>query len=480
MLDRSSLLDHGTLPLSTETPVVLSSEPSLESTHAVPEHHTKTLAAVVALLSTLDHCDTAAEASQNAVDHIQDYLSANRVMLLWRSRSGGTIAKLGDTERTSAKEIEPFIIAAGEEIAARDMQTRFPPTNSMDRHALLAVAQLVRNLPAKHLNAIRLSDHLDRDRGTLIVLESSETQCETFLNVVSRPLASAIHRIVRLQPSVVEQGVRNIHAFTKQRSRIGMLAVAVLFSALMLIPATYRVAATVELQPVERRFIAVPVDGPLLRVHVRPGDLVEPRGLLAEIDPREIDFELAGSQAQLSRAEQERKAMIAEHDFAGSQIAVLEQERLRNQTQLLEHQRGNLEIRSPINGIIISGDHTRSEGMPMTRGETLFEIAPLGEMMAEIAIPESEIAEVQSGMECTFHLHAYPNRTLRGTIERINPRAELRDHENVFIAEVRVKDPDGLYRPGMRGQAKIESNSHPLGWNLFHRAYYSLARVIGW
>ena len=47
---------------------------------------------------------------------------------------------------------------------------------------------------------------------------------------------------------------------------------------------------------------------------------------------------------------------MAEHDVVGSKIAGLESERLRLQTELLEYRHENLEIRSPLSGVVVSGD----------------------------------------------------------------------------------------------------------------------------
>ena len=83
-------------------------------------------------------------------------------------------------------------------------------------------------------------------------------------------------------------------------------------------------------------------------------------------------------------------------------------------------------------------------------------------------------------METDFYVHALPGRTMGGSVERVRPTAELRDHDNVFIAEVIVNDRYNVLRPGMGGQATVYSDAHTLGWNLFHKAYYALAHLSGW
>ncbi|MCZ6773228.1 MAG: hypothetical protein O7G83_14790, partial [Proteobacteria bacterium] len=60
------------------------------------------------------------------------------------------------------------------------------------------------------------------------------------------------------------------------------------------------------------------------------------------------------------------------------------------------------------------------------------------------------------------------------------PRSEIREHENVFIAEVKLDNSDLQLRPGMKGRAKIIGRRHLLAWNLFHKPCESLLLWLGW
>lgn len=171
---------------------------------------------------------------------------------------------------------------------------------------------------------------------------------------------------------------------------------------------------------------------------------------------------------------------MADHDFGAIKIAKLEAERIAMEKELLQYQRSNLEIRSPLAGVVVSGDLKRSEGTPLSKGDPMFEIAPLGEMVVEISIPESDFVHVQAGMPVEFYLHAVPSETLTGKLQAVHPAAELRGNENVFIGEVAITDTKGILRPGMQGRSWIQSDRHPLGWNLFHKAFFSLRTAIGW
>ena len=78
-----------------------------------------------------------------------------------------------------------------------------------------------------------------------------------------------------------------------------------------------------------------------------------------------------------------------------AQLAKLEADRLELKTKILELRSNHLEIKSPIDGVVISGDQERAEGAPLTIGQALFEVAPLDKMVVELAIPEDEITHIK-------------------------------------------------------------------------------------
>lgn len=458
---------------------------ALDAVSRVSEAETRaqTLAAAIEMLSALDTCRNLDEAAHQATRGLCEILSATRVVMLWRHRSScglAIIADSDDQQRSQQNSESRMFVAAGEEIAARRSITDWSYQESSDRHALMAVAQLARNLSATSLTGIALSDSGGQDRGVVLAINPTDSAATNFLDAVGPSLASKLVGIRDLQPTAFENAMRSFVDVARGSKRKLILSGLAALGLVMMLPVPYKINAELELQPVQHRFIAVPFDGPLESSHVRPGDIVSKGDLLATINPREVEYELAGIRAELNRAVQEKKGLMAEHDFAGSKIASLESDRLRLQSDLLQYRRDNLEIHSPLSGVVVSGDLKQSEGMPMSRGDMLLEIAPLGEMVVEIAVPESDIVHAREGMHVDFYLHALPSRALRGTISRVHPSAELRNHDNVYIAEVLVRDAENILRPGMRGRAKIISDRHPLGWNLFHKAYFALRNATGW
>ena len=245
-------------------------------------------------------------------------------------------------------------------------------------------------------------------------------------------------------------------------------------------PWPYRVACDCELQPVVRQYVAAPYDGVFEKSLVKPGDVVERDQVLGRMDGREIRWQLAGIEADQSRAGKSRDVNMAATKTAAAQIDALEVQRLEQQRRLFEHRAAHLEIRSPIDGLVIAGDLQRSEGVPLTVGQTLYEVAPLGQMVAEVLVPDDDALHVTIGQEVRLRLDAQPSRELRGRIDRLTPRAEVRDDANVFVAEVVLVGDDPALRPGMKGRARISTEWHPLGWNWFHKPAGQLAAWLGW
>ena len=250
--------------------------------------------------------------------------------------------------------------------------------------------------------------------------------------------------------------------------------VCVLLSALLAVPWPYKVRCDCTVEPVVRRYVAAPFNGTLDQALARPGEVVGQGMVLARLDGRELTWERASVESDHGRAEKRRDAAFAARNYAEAEIAKLEIERLAMKMQLLDHRVDHLEVRSPIDGVVTSGDLERAQGAPVELGQTLFEVAPLDRMIVEVAVPQREIAHVAAGQSVLVRLDALPQRSWELELERVQPRSELRDHDNVFLAEVSLNNADGSLRPGMDGRAAIVTRRRSLAWIVFHKPWESL------
>lgn len=257
---------------------------------------------------------------------------------------------------------------------------------------------------------------------------------------------------------------------------VGCIGIALLGA----IPWQHCVSCDVTCEPATRRFVVAPFEGKLLRSLVGPGDPVEVDQVLAILDGGDLRSQIASLQAKIDQAVQRHSAALATGDGSQSQLQRLEIQHLRSEIELLQSRQRNLEIRSPIAGIVVSGDLQRAEGIPLQVGESLFEIAPLDRLIAEIAIPESDVCNVQTGMATSIRLDAIAGSQHHATLTQIHPRSEIRDQDSVFVAEAFIENQDLALRPGMHGTARIHAGYRSIAWLLCHRPYNALRGLIGW
>jgi len=243
------------------------------------------------------------------------------------------------------------------------------------------------------------------------------------------------------------------------------------------IPFPHTLSGKVVIEPSIRRFVSAQFNGLLKHTVREAGDKVSAGEVLARLDEKEIEWMLSGLTADRNRAKKQKDINAAKKDRAGVQMAQLEIERLDAKIALLEYQANNLEIKSPIDGIVIRGDLKRVEGSPVSKGQTLFEIAPLESMRVELALVAEDMIYVRPEMPMTIQLEAYPFEEWFLDIDNIHPRSTVKDGDSVFIIEADLENPDGKLRPGMEGEGEITADKHPLGWVLFHKVW---EKIILW
>ena len=260
---------------------------------------------------------------------------------------------------------------------------------------------------------------------------------------------------------------------------VGLLIVAVI-ALIGIIPVSDRVTCSTTLEPSLRRYVGAPFDGKLEKAVVKVGDTVAAGQTIAILDQRQLEIELSVVEAELDEAAKRRDAARAKGQASLTQMAELEVAQFERKIEQSRHHLEQLTVTSPIAGVIVRGELQRVEGAPLTRGQNLFEIAPLSPLVAELAVPEDEVRLLQVGQVAIVHPVALPGRSLRGTIEQIHPRAEVRDGHTVFIAEVALPNEDGQLKPGMQAQAVVMGQRQPLAWTLVRRPLTRFSRWMWW
>jgi hypothetical protein len=323
-----------------------------------------------------------------------------------------------------------------------------------------------------------LTDAQGKTRGAWLFLWNEEPddldEKESLLKAATPEVAPLLSLLYRAKPGAAIGGIKrlwNRGTLTQRHLAVaaGVAAVIGLF-----IPLPYPVKATCELQPVVRRVIAAPFDGTLRQSFVRAGEVVTKGQILAEMDGREIRSQLSEALAQKERATKESDNALSQGHIAEARIAALEAEGLDYHIELLKYRQEHLEVRSPIEGLVLQGDLERSEGAPLRVGDTLYEVGPLDRLVAEVAVPASEIALVEVGAKVDLKLESRVNLTVESTILRIAPKSEWIEDANVFLCEAEIENPENLLRAGLKGKAKVAGPIRPLIWNLCRDGWLAL------
>ena len=453
----------------------------------------RTVAALIELVAHVQSAGDANSACQRLVDSLKTYLKVDRVVvgLCRRGSSDVRVSAISGGEIVDPFASETRLLeCALQESLIRGACGVWPVIDTENRHALLSHQQLVESGVGNTVISVPLQTETGDPAGSLLVVfqddmsesdrKSHVREVERFLRAGAGALAGCLSLLQKLADSRVLQVIQNLRsAFTTSRLHLAAWILAAV-SLVLMVPVTYCISCAVELQPVQRSYIAAPFDGTLEKCLVEPGDIVVKDQLLAQMDGREIRWELAEVQANLNKATKERNTQLSKKEFGDAAISGHEMQRLEQRAALLAHRNVSLEIRSSADGVVVSGDHREAEGVPLEMGKTLFEIAPLSGMVVEICIPEEDIRHVTVGMKVDIQLEAIPEDKVEATIRSIHPRAELRDSKNVFVAEADIPNPMGLLRPGMRGEAEVQTHRHSLGWNLFHKPAAWLLGWLGW
>ena len=308
----------------------------------------------------------------------------------------------------------------------------------------------------------------------------TDDRFERFILAASPAIAGALGAVDRAKRGPISRLVGWFCEKVSAAKRF-LLLVAIIGSCfLLMLPITYRVRCSCVTEPVSRRFAVAPFDGQIVTGIAESGDQVKEGEVLAEMDGRTIRWELSGVTAEREQSLRTREMELSERNVPKTILAELEYDRLISEEEILRHKRDHLEIKSPIDGIVLSGSLERAEAASIKTGQVLFEIGPIKPMRIEIAIPADEIAQVKAGFNTKIWIDGQEELPVEGQISKIHPRSETRDAKNVFIAEIEFANDDERLRPGMKGSVRIDGEKRTLGWSLFHKPINWVRSRLTW
>jgi len=165
----------------------------------------------------------------------------------------------------------------------------------------------------------------------------------------------------------------------------------------------------------------------------------------------DLDLLLAGARPEEIRAKQ------------------AEVDRLKGQIGFHKKQQDAYDIKSTINGVVLSVD----------TGETVCEIAELDTLKAIIMLSEKELADIKLDQKVKFKVRSYPSMSFYGTIFRIGKKIIEQGDKRVFMVECRIPNSEHILKPGMTGVANIYCGKRKLS-SLIYRKFFRTIRTEFW
>jgi multidrug resistance efflux pump len=448
--------------------------------HNLAESAGKRLDTVTRLLSRVLEQDTLEACAKTGADVLASRLPCERVTIgLVQGGDLRIIAMSPDLEINQKASLVRMLIAAMQEAFDQQRVISIPDGINLDATIVREHLALSRALQGSHLCSVPLTDR-GRCVGTLLLerqpKQAFDSDTQTLCSALGAILGGILHQrrlhdrawTSRLWAAGLEKPKR-ILGPDRMRLKAGLAACVALLAGASLIEHDYRVEAKANLRGTVQRAVVTPFDGFLAEATVRAGDLVEEGQLLCSMDDRDLVLERAKWVSEQKQIEKVQREALARHNRSESAIQRARLAQADAELALVEEKLAKTRLRAPLAGVVVSGDLSQSLGMPLERGQLLFEIAPLDAYSVILDLDERDIAHVRPGQRGTLILSGLPHERLAFSVERLLPIANAADGVNRFQIEARLDQKIELLRPGMRGVAKVNTGSRTLIWILTHK-----------
>ncbi|NOY73055.1 MAG: HlyD family efflux transporter periplasmic adaptor subunit [Gammaproteobacteria bacterium] len=251
--------------------------------------------------------------------------------------------------------------------------------------------------------------------------------------------------------------------------KVFSLGLIIISIASINIEGLYRVTANANLEGSIQRVVTAPIDGFIAEAHVRAGDTVTAGQLMVSLDSKELELKKSTWTSQKQQYAREYREALATGNRAQSSIFRAQLNQAKAQITLINEQLSRTKLHAPFSGWIVSGDVSQSLGIPVERGQILFEVAPLDDYRIILQVDEREIMHIKPNQKGHVVLSGTAGKKLKFTTTAITPVATIKDGKNTFRVEAHLFEKSRIVRPGMQGIGKIEIDQRPLIWIWTHR-----------
>lgn len=225
---------------------------------------------------------------------------------------------------------------------------------------------------------------------------------------------------------------------------------------------TRTMTATTTLSPKTSVRIVAEVSGTIRAWNADTGDTVENSEILAAIEIPEVDVQLREARLNLARVTREVSAIepLRSDGYLSQQAwedALSQRDAARAALDRLQEQSRRQHVRSPLDGVVL--ERAVERGETVSAGSLLYHVANLSELVADIAVPERELAAIEVGMSADLQIPAASGGPVHGTITRIAPVVD--QTTGTVSVRIAVAGHEGTrLRPGMFTTVKIATETH--------------------
>lgn len=278
------------------------------------------------------------------------------------------------------------------------------------------------------------------------------------------------------------------------RSRVPAAIAAAVLLVILFVPWSRRtIRADAMIKPGNEVQLAAPQDGTVAEVFVREGDEVRKGQPLFRVSS-------SAAEEELSRRTMERERFAKKSSGsrqAGDAAAVFEATQHGSSAEVAlrssEVRLGNLLVRSPIDGRVLTPRTEDLVGRFVKEGDLLARVGACRTMVAQLAVSERLLEYLTPGAPVSAQIQTRPMKTFAGTVSTISPatleqpatarpdtkRTAPPRRPDQFVALAIFDNADGSLIPGAEARVKIQSRRESYGSRAWSVVWRRL-RTIFW
>ncbi len=411
------------------------------------------------------------------------------------SRGTHSVRMIEEAMQEAAGQSSSIFYSQNTEQLTPEEDTSVLVTRATANLAVVSGVQHILTLPLGNESVGQFVLLLQMDRDEISPEEINAIQ------LIGTLLAPSLHQLHMAEELPLKKlwryiSIRSEDIFGPRRTMLKLASsvVGIALFLLIVIRGDLMVSASMAIEGVHTYTHTAPMDSYLSEVYVRPGDEVKKGSVLGRLDSTEINLEIAALAAEMDIHERQAHQYLQEGKDAEATISKQESARTKANLRWAEQRLAMTELKSSVEGFLISEDMLPRLGQPVRRGQELFEITDTASLRIVAHVSEEDITDIvralakskasdseEKKVNGQFTLTAYPDMQISFYVERIHPYATVAENINGFEVRGKITEiPEGLVlRPGMEGHAKIVAGSEPWLVLLF-RKFINKIRLFWW